>query len=41
MLRHDDIDHILRAAAGITNHRRFVVIGTGAVIFTARQFRPR
>jgi hypothetical protein len=36
MLRRDDIDHILRAAASITNHRRFVVIGTGAVIITAR-----
>lgn len=36
MLRRDDIDHILRAAASITNHRRFVVIGTGAVIIAAR-----
>jgi hypothetical protein len=36
MLRRDDIDHILGAAASITNHRRFVVIGKGAVIITAR-----
>jgi hypothetical protein len=36
MLRRDDIDHILWVAASITNHRRFVVIGTGAVIITAR-----
>jgi hypothetical protein len=36
MLRRPDIDHILRAAAAITQHRRFVVIDTGAVIITAR-----
>src|ERR1700693_500550 len=35
MLRVPDIDHILRAAAAITNHARFVVVGTGAVIITA------
>jgi hypothetical protein len=36
MLRRPDIDHILRAAAVITNHARFVVVGTGAVILIAR-----
>jgi hypothetical protein len=36
MLRRADIDHILRAAAIICNHTRFVVVGTGAVIMTAR-----
>jgi hypothetical protein len=36
MLRRPDIDHILRAAAVITDHARFVVVGTGAVIITAR-----
>lgn len=36
MLRRPDIDHILRAAAVIANHTRFVVVGTGAVILTAR-----
>ena len=36
MLRRSDIDHILRAAAVITNHRRFVVVGTGTVIITAK-----
>src|SRR5271156_1387547 len=36
MLRRPDIDHILRAAAVISNHARFVVVGTGAVIITAR-----
>ncbi len=36
MLRRADIDHILRAAAAIANHARFVVVGTGAVIITAR-----
>jgi hypothetical protein len=35
MLRRPDIDHILRAAAVISNHARFVVVGTGAVIITA------
>ena len=37
MLRRPDVDHILRAAATLTNHRRFVLVGTGAVIVTARQ----
>jgi hypothetical protein len=36
MLRKADIDHILRAAAAITNQFSFVLIGTGAVIATAR-----
>ena len=36
MLRRPDIDHLLRAAAAISNHARFVVVGTGAVIVTAR-----
>jgi hypothetical protein len=36
MLRKQDIDHILRAAAAITNQSSFVLIGTGAVIATAR-----
>lgn len=36
MLRRPDIDHILRAAAALSNHSRFVVVGTGAVIITAR-----
>jgi hypothetical protein len=36
VLRRPDIDHILRAAAAISNHSRFVVVGTGAVIITAR-----
>jgi len=36
VLRRSDIDHILRAAAALSNHARFVVVGTGAVIITAR-----
>ncbi|WP_158928638.1 DUF6036 family nucleotidyltransferase [Acidisphaera sp. S103] len=36
MLRRPDIDHILRAAAVLSNHTRFVVVGTGAVIITAK-----
>jgi hypothetical protein len=36
MLRRPDIDHILRAAAVLSNHGRFVVVGTGAVIITAK-----
>jgi hypothetical protein len=36
MLRRSDIDHILRAAATLSNHARFVMVGTGAVIATAR-----
>ena len=36
MLRKENIDHILRAAAAITNQSSFVLIGTGAVIATAR-----
>jgi hypothetical protein len=35
VLRRPDTDHILRAAAAISNHARFVVAGTGAVIITA------
>jgi hypothetical protein len=35
MLRKQNIDHILRAAAAITNQSSFVLIGTGAVIATA------
>jgi hypothetical protein len=36
MLRRSDIDHILRAAASLSGHSRFVMVGTGAVIATAR-----
>ena len=36
MLRRPDIDHILRAAAVLSNHVRFVVVGTGAVIIMAK-----
>jgi hypothetical protein len=36
MLRRENIDHILRAAAAVTNKSSFVLIGTGAVIATAR-----
>ena len=36
MLRRPDIDHILRAAASLSGHSRFVMVGTGAVIATAR-----
>jgi hypothetical protein len=39
MLRRPDIDHILRAAAVITDHARFVVVGTGAVIIIAAHSR--
>jgi hypothetical protein len=35
MLRKQNIDHILRAAAAITNQSSFVLIETGAVIATA------
>jgi hypothetical protein len=36
MLRRPDIDHILRAAASLSGHSRFVMVGTGAVIATAK-----
>ena len=36
MLRRANIDHILRAAAALSGHQRFVMVGTGAVIATAR-----
>jgi hypothetical protein len=36
MLRRPDIDHILRAAASLSGCARFVIVGTGAVIATAR-----
>jgi hypothetical protein len=36
VLRRADIDHILRAAAALSDHGRFVLVGTGAVILTAR-----
>lgn len=36
MLRRADIDHILRAAAALTGHARFVMVGSGAVIATAK-----
>jgi hypothetical protein len=36
MLRRPDIDHILRAAAALSGHNRFVMVGTGAVIATAK-----
>ncbi len=36
MLRRSEIDHILRAAASLSGHARFVMVGTGAVIATAR-----
>ncbi len=35
MLKKNNIDHILRAAAAITNYNKFVMVGTGAVIATA------
>jgi hypothetical protein len=41
VLRKADIDHILRAAAAITNQSSFVLIGTGAVIATARHIPAR
>ena len=37
MLKRAQVDHVLRAAAGITGRTRFVVIGTGAVSATAKQ----
>jgi len=36
MLRRPDIDHILRAAASLSGHTRFVMVGSGAVIATAK-----
>jgi hypothetical protein len=36
MLHRADIDHILRAAAPLSGHARFVMIGTGAVIAIAK-----
>lgn len=36
MLRRSDIDHILRAAASLSGYSRFIMVGTGAVIATAR-----
>jgi hypothetical protein len=36
MLRRPDIDHILRAAAALSGHSRFVMVCTGAVIATAK-----
>jgi hypothetical protein len=36
MLRRPDIDHILRAAASLSGHSRFVMVGTGAVIATTK-----
>jgi hypothetical protein len=36
MLDRADIDHILRAAAPLSGHARFVMIGTGAVIAIAK-----
>ena len=36
MLRRPDIDHILRAAASLSGHTRFVMVGTGAVVATAK-----
>jgi hypothetical protein len=36
MLRRSDIDHILRAAASLSGYSRFVMVGTGVVIATAR-----
>lgn len=40
MLRRPQIDHILRAAAAVTNHARFVVVGSGAVIIASRKPVP-
>lgn len=34
MLKRAGVDHLLRAAAGITGARRFVLLGTGAAIAT-------
>jgi hypothetical protein len=36
MLRRSDIDHILRAAATLSRHTRFVMVGTGSVIAIAK-----
>jgi len=36
VLRRRDIDHILRAAAALSGHAHFVMVGTGAVIATVR-----
>src|ERR1051326_2386159 len=36
MLRRPDIDHILRAAASLSGHRDFVMVGSGAVIAIAK-----
>jgi hypothetical protein len=36
MLRRRDIDHILRAAASLSGHGRFVMVGSGGVIAIAR-----
>jgi hypothetical protein len=36
MLRRPDINHILRAAASLSGYSRFVMVGTGAVIATAK-----
>jgi hypothetical protein len=41
VLRRPDIDHIPRAAAALSKHSRFVVVGTGAVIVTARRIPVR
>jgi hypothetical protein len=40
VLRRAQAEHILRAAAGVTGHDRFVVVGTGAVILSAKRPIP-
>ncbi len=40
MLKRAQAEHVLRAAAGVTNHARFVVVGTGAVILSATRHLP-
>ncbi len=40
MLRRAQAEHILRAAAGVTNHDRFVVVGPSAVILSAKRSIP-
>lgn len=40
MLRRTQVSHIIRAAAAVANHKRFVLVGTGAVIATASKPLP-
>jgi hypothetical protein len=36
MLRRPDLNHILRAAASLSGYSRFMTVGTGAIIATAK-----